>query len=166
MIPQVRTEPQIAFFVFEIGKSPSSTICGTVSKPKYGVIRSAIPIIQPGIIKVLSTVDWNRFEKLLMFQCPDVSKRMPVIIVVVILANKKNACALTSICTSCKLNTNTNNRITMAIIMILLKLRASPNVRLIKVAMAITTAGGTDIQAAIINHEAKNPACLLMPTVL
>ncbi len=31
---QVMTDPQIAFFVSLIGKSPSSTICGTVSKPK------------------------------------------------------------------------------------------------------------------------------------
>lgn len=30
-----------------IGKVPSSTIAGTVSKPKYGVMRNAQPMIQP-----------------------------------------------------------------------------------------------------------------------
>ena len=35
-----------------------------------------------------------------------------------------------------------------------------------QVMMAMTTAGGTEIQAAMISQEAKKPTCLLMPTVL
>ena len=34
------------------------------------------------------------------------------------------------------------------------------------VIIAITTAGGTEIHAAMISHAAKNPTCLLIPTEL
>ena len=35
-----------------------------------------------------------------------------------------------------------------------------------QVMMAMTTAGGTEIQAAMISQEARKPTCLLIPTVL
>ena len=41
----------IALFESLIGKSPSSTICGTVSNPKNGVINIAIPMIHGCIPK-------------------------------------------------------------------------------------------------------------------
>ena len=45
--PQVTTEPRMAFFWSLMGKLPSSTMAGTHSKPKYGVMRNAQPMIQP-----------------------------------------------------------------------------------------------------------------------
>ena len=63
----------MAFLAFEVGKSPSSTIWGTVSKPKYGVISRAMPMIQPGMPSegsmFVNPNDSTIFEKL---QCPQV----------------------------------------------------------------------------------------------
>ena len=51
-------------------------------------------------------------------------------------------------------------------IIVVPKLRFRPNSLLMNVATAMTTAGGTEIHAAMISHEARNPTCLLNPTVL
>ena len=90
----------------------------------------------------------------------------PVISVETILTNKHNACAFTNTFTSCKDNIKTKTRIHMPIIIMALKLNTKPNVRLTQVAIAMTTAGGTAIQAAMISHDAKKPTCLFIPTVL
>ena len=161
------TEPQMAFLAFEVGKSPSSTIWGTVSKPKYGVISRAMPMIQPGMPSegsmFVNPNDSTMFEKL---QCPQVRISTAVMSVVMMLANRQVACALTRNWMSCMLMMNTSTRNTTAMIMVVPKLRFRPNSLLMNVATAMTTAGGTEIQAAMISHEARNPTCLLNPTVL
>ena len=99
MAPQVKIEPQIAAFEFLIGKSPSSTICGTVSNPKYGVINNAIPMIHPGTPEIESIVVVKILPKLAILQCPENNRRNPVMMVTAILQKSITACAFTKNCT-------------------------------------------------------------------
>ena len=160
MQPQVKIEPQIAFLELLIGKSPSSTIWGTVSNPKYRVIKSAIPITHPGIPYTESSVDWK------ICQWPENKRINPVKIVTVILQNSIPACALTKNCTFWILMKKYSTRRTAAQPTICHVPRFNANVLLTHVMIAITTAGGTEIHAAMISQEARKPTCLLIPTVL
>ena len=69
--PQETMEPRMALLESLIGKSPSSTICGTVSNPKNGVIKRAIPMIQDGMPKWLPTCEQKKFLKLSKLHTPE-----------------------------------------------------------------------------------------------
>ena len=159
-------EPQIAFLELLIGKSPSSTIWGTVSNPKYGVIRSAMPMTHPGIPYTESRVDWKIFPKFEICQWPENRRINPVKIVTVMLQNNIPAWALTKNCTFWILIKKYSTKRTAAQPTICHVPSPRAKVLFTHVMIAITTAGGTEIHAAMISQEARKPTCLLIPTVL
>ena len=159
-------EPQIAFLEFLIGKSPSSTIWGTVSNPKYGVIKRAIPMIQPGIPFTDSNVVVKIFPKFSRCQWPENRRINPVRMVTVILQNSIPAWAFTRNCTFWILIKKYRTKSTAAHPTMGQVPRFKPSILFTQVIIAITTAGGTEIHAAIISQEARKPTCLLIPTVL
>lgn len=59
-----------------------------------------------------------------------------------------------------------SNRNTTPMITVVWKFRFRLKSLLMNVATAMTTAGGTEIQAAMISQDARKPTCLLKPTVL